>query len=738
MAPSAFFLAGNRSTVAEHTISLKSTGPTATAGVQRPPTDTLLDHSKRCVKVLEELESLLDSEPGSKKLVLDGYDLSPTEVVANARYGVKTWISSDKVLVDRIAESVAYLESKLDTAIYGVTTSGSADTRTDSPEELQMSFLEHQLSGVLPLSKPSSMTTMYLTDPMANVIPEPITRGAILIRINSLVRGHSAVRLEVLETLMALLNKKLTPMVPLRGTISASGDLMPLSYVAAAICGHPDIRIMDRSSADGRLEILSAADALAKHNIKPIFLGPKEGLGISNGTAFSASAACLAAHDAHFLGLMSQVLTALSVEAMVGQAGNYHKFIHEVCRPHPGQVEAAKNIRSLLAGSSLAVHKEEERDLSADMDQNVLRQDRYPLRTAPQWLGPQIEDLLQVDKTLSCEINSTTDNPLIDLENKFIHNGGNFQAMAVTNAMEHTRLGLHAIGKLSFAQATEMINCTMNKGLPSCLAGDEPSTNYHVKGIDINMAAYTAELGYLASPVSTHVQSAEQHNQAVNSMAFVSARYTIQAVEVLSMLMSGHLYVACMGIDLRVMDLLFRQSLADRMPSMLLKHFDQSGNVDKKQKWAMKLARAILPILYRRLEHTGSMDSHQRFVDAFGLTLQPILESLQGSTLDCVRTWRDYAAKETQSIYAETRDRFFSDVAEAYGSGDDSKVGPTEAYIGVKNREMYRFVRSGLGILPRRGDVKLGSHHGSVTTDLSKVYESMRSGELYKVLKRMF
>ncbi|KAG0145229.1 hypothetical protein CROQUDRAFT_133855 [Cronartium quercuum f. sp. fusiforme G11] len=551
MAPSAFFLAGNRSTVAEHTISLKSTGPTATAGVQRPPTDTLSDHSKRCVKVLEELESLLDSEPGSKKLVLDGYDLSPTEVVANARYGVKTWISSDKVLVNRIAESVTYLESKLDTAIYGVTTGfgvsltmnpfefwlaprfierasfqqGSADTRTDSPEELQMSFLEHQLSGVLPLSKPSSMTTMYLTDPMANVIPEPITRGAILIRINSLVRGHSAVRLEVLETLMALLNKKLTPMVPLRGTISASGDLMPLSYVAAAICGHPDIRIMDRSSADGRLEILSAADALAKHNIKPIFLGPKEGLGISNGTAFSASAACLAAHDAHFLGLMSQVLTALSVEAMVGQAGNYH---------------------------------------------------------------------------------------------------------------------------------------------------------------------------------------------------------------------NGHLYVACMGIDLRVMDLLFRQSLADRMPSMLLKHFDQSGNVDKKQKWAMKLARAILPILYRRLEHTGSMDSHQRFVDAFGLTLQPILESLQGSTLDCVRTWRDYAAKETQSIYAETRDRFFSDVAEAYGSGDDSKVGPTEAYIGVKNREMYRFVRSGLGILPRRGDVKLGSHHGSVTTDLSKVYESMRSGELYKVLKRMF
>lgn len=108
-----------------------------------------------------------------------------------------------------------------------------------------------------------------------------------------------------------------------------------------------------------------------------------------------------------------------------------------------------------------------------------------------------------------------TDNPLIDGETGLIHHGGNFQAMSVTNAMEKTRLALHHIGKLLFAQCTELINPAMNRGLPPNLAATDPSLNYHAKGIDIHSAAYVAELGYLVNPVSTHVQSAEMHNQAV-------------------------------------------------------------------------------------------------------------------------------------------------------------------------------------------------------------------------------
>jgi phenylalanine ammonia-lyase len=108
-----------------------------------------------------------------------------------------------------------------------------------------------------------------------------------------------------------------------------------------------------------------------------------------------------------------------------------------------------------------------------------------------------------------------TDNPLVDSETNEVHHGGNFQAMAVTNAMEKTRLALHHIGKLMFAQSAELVNPAMNRGLPPSLAATDPSLNYHGKGIDIAAAAYVSELGYLANPVSTHIQSAEMHNQAV-------------------------------------------------------------------------------------------------------------------------------------------------------------------------------------------------------------------------------
>jgi phenylalanine ammonia-lyase len=146
-------------------------------------------------------------------------------------------------------------------------------------------------------------------------------------------------------------------------------------------------------------------------------------------------------------------------------------------------------------------------------------------------MGPQIEDLLSALETINRECNTSafillnpnliftnliaTDNPLVDSETGTIHNGGNFQAMAVTNAMEHTRLGLHHLGKLLFAQFTELLNPNMNRGLPPSLAATDPSLNYHAKGIDIVMAAYVSELGYRAAPVSTHVQSAEMHNQAI-------------------------------------------------------------------------------------------------------------------------------------------------------------------------------------------------------------------------------
>jgi phenylalanine ammonia-lyase len=202
-------------------------------------------------------------------------------------------------------------------------------------------------------------------------MPESWVRGAILVRINSLIRGHSGVRWELIEKMAALLRANITPLVPLRGSISASGgtyidplltkstgnsheraDLSPLSYVAGTLIGNPSIRVFDGPAAFSARRIISSRQALSNHGLEPIVLGAKEHLGILNGTAFSASVASLVLSEAVHLALLAQICTAMGTEALLGVRGNYAPFIHEVARPHPGQVCFQPVYRSIIAGFS--------------------------------------------------------------------------------------------------------------------------------------------------------------------------------------------------------------------------------------------------------------------------------------------------------------------------------------------------------------------------------------------------
>ena len=309
---------------------------------------------------------------------------------------------------------------------------------------------------------------------------------------------------------MSSLQHNLTPVVPLRGSIFASGDLSPLSYIAGAITGNPDIYVRTEKG------IVSAEGALQQVSVSPITLGPKEGLGLINGTATSAAVASLALYETHHLAILSQILTSMALEALLGSVGNYDPFIARV-RPHEGQTESARAVRQFLQGSGLARgfgHDQDDRQSSG----LLYHQDRYALRTASQWIGPQIEDLTLAHRQITTELNSTTDNPLVDVIGETTHHGGNFQAVSITSAIEKIRLSLQMIGKLLFAQCSELINPMLNNGLPPNLAADEPSLSYTMKGVDIGMASYMSELAFLANPVSSHVQSAEMHNQALNSL----------------------------------------------------------------------------------------------------------------------------------------------------------------------------------------------------------------------------
>ncbi|KAF8070520.1 L-Aspartase-like protein [Lyophyllum atratum] len=684
----------------------------------------------------------LEGYKSGKPVTVDGQTLSIAAVTAAARYHVPATLDDSTDTKERVQKSRNVIASKVEsgTSVYGLSTGfgGSADTRTDQPLLLGQALLQHQHTGVLP-SSAQPLDVLPLLDPSSSLsMPEAWVRGAMLIRMNSLIRGHSGVRWELIEKINELLSANITPVVPLRGSISASGDLSPLSYVAGTLIANPAIRVFHGPAAFGARKMSPSTEALKEYNIAPLPLASKEHLGILNGTAFSASVAALALNDAAHLALLSQVCTAMGTEALLGTRGNYDHFIHAVARPHPGQVECAHNVFKLLEGSKLAQLHEVE--VGIHDDQYSLRQDRYPLRTAPQFLGPQIEDILAALTAVTQECNSTTDNPLIDGETGEVHHGGNFQAMAITNAMEKTRLALHHIGKLLFAQSTELVNPTMNNGLPPSLAATDPSLNYHTKGIDIATAAYVAELGYLANPVSTHIQSAEMHNQAVNSLALISARATISSLEVLSMLTASYLYILCQALDIRALQREFATGLQTIVNDELTCAFGKFLTASQEA----ILVRQVLSIMTVTLDKTTTMDSVDRmnavaasattiFVDFFS-GAEFADASFTTSAIPLISQFRSQVASRAANLLDQLR--------RDYLSGERGNA-PAGTYLN-KTRPIYEFVRVTLGIRMHGSEnyarfvTGLGVEDVSIGQNISLIHEAIRDGKIQSTVVSLF
>lgn len=547
----------------------------------------------------------------------------------------------------------------------------------------------------------------------------------MLIRLNSLASGFSGVKETTIRTLHQILEAGITPQVPIKGSISASGDLSPLSYIAGVLQGKPGLSVWTRN-ANGERCLKRADVALAAKDIQPVVLAAKEGLALVNGTAVSCALGSLALHDALGQATLSQILTAMSVEALLGTDESFVSFFGEV-RPHPGQVETAKNIHAFLSKSSLVQHN--------DTEEGELRQDRYSIRTASQWIGPVLEDLHLAYQQLSIEINSVTDNPLVDSNQggKMMH-GGNFQARAVTSAMEKTRQSLQTIGRMLFSQCTELINPTTNRGLPPNLVAEEPSQSFIFKGTDIMIAALQAELGFLANPVGSHVQTAEMGNQAINSLALISGRYTLEAIQTLSQLSAAHLVVCCQALDLRVMTCKYLEAMATIFNTMATEAF---GPHLKTPETAEVLLPALWASFQKALDTYTHFDSPKRFATTCE-SLQPLILKHIRTTAEAMlalQTW-------TEECCAKALDRFQMN-REAYYAHPDATP-----YIGRASSRMYKFVRHELKVpfmgnkvisTPKdeESDFKWGEPgHDSergVTMGgmIGKVYESMRTGQLY-------
>ncbi|KAK3319755.1 L-Aspartase-like protein [Cercophora scortea] len=488
--------------------------------------------------VLAQRERLAASRA---QVFVDSRTLTVADVVAVARHLAQVVMTDEAVRAINECSSIVQDKLARGEVIYGVNTGfgGSADTRSNAVTTIQQRLFTLLMAGITSTGASTDLHVSVGTTTM----PEAWVRASMLVRLNSLAAGASGVRIQITDRLAEMLNHDIVPLVPIRGSISASGDLGPLSYIGGVLQGkgYAAAFVGPRGS---KRKLLRADVALAQAQLRPLNLEAKEGLAIVNGTAVSAGVAALAAYECTNLAVLAQILTAMTVEALCGTDESFDPFIAQV-RPHPGQIDSARVILRFLSGSRI-VNSDEY------LANGTLRQDRYSVRTASQWIGPILEDFQLAYTQIQIELNSVTDNPLIDRATGRILHGGNFQAKAVTSAVEKLRSGLQSLGRMLFSQCTELINPSTNRGLPPNLTADDPATSFLFKGTDIMVAALTSELGFLANPVGSHVQTAEMGNQGINSLALISARYTLKAVDTFSQLAAAHLVAVCQAIDLRV------------------------------------------------------------------------------------------------------------------------------------------------------------------------------------------
>lgn len=451
-------------------------------------------------------------------MILSDKNVSIHEILAVALQRKKIRLSTSKVWQKKIKRGRELLLEAAGTGhiVYGMNTGvGNASKNLlckDAVNELQIHLIAQHGCGVGP------------------DLNEEEARAVCLIRLISLCKGYSGVRMALLKAMEAFLNSGLVPAIPTFGSVGASGDLTPLSYFGAVLCGHRFVYLNGKK--------MPARKALTQKNLQALTLESKEAIAIINGTAVMTALGILNLWRARNLLDLAIQASALATEVLLGNSLAFDAVIHNQ-KPFPGQIRAAEKIMKHLTGSRL-VHWSDETLITRTVKADRTVQDRYSIRCAPHILGASWDALTWIETVLQTELNSVSDNPMIDAATGKVYMGGNFYGGHVTLAMDLMKIALANTADLIDRQVALLVDEANNRGLPENLLPplkvDDPHYGlYHgLKGLQITLSALTALAIQKTQPDSTLSRPTEAGNQDKVSMgtnAAINARQVIDLAE---------------------------------------------------------------------------------------------------------------------------------------------------------------------------------------------------------------
>ena len=539
---------------------------------------------------------------------LDGVSLTRAQLLRVAR---GEGIELDEAALPRVARAADFLAAQVarEEPIYGVSTGfgSNADKLLGA----------HPLRDELPGAKPSGQSPHIelqrnLIVTHAVCVGEPfapeVVRAMLCIRINTLLRGHSGIRVQTLQALAAMLNAGIVPVVPQLGSVGASGDLAPLSHLAIVLLGGGEAFV------DG--ERVAGAEALRRKGLQPVTLSYKEGLALNNGTAQMLATGVLAVQQLDDLLDTADLAAAMTIDAFAGRLGAFAPEVHAL-RPHPGQVRTADNLLRLLDGSTLADiayhlvprfrqwlpgswnvpdmgwpaaqalsfdigwdwvpfgqrHGREKfyrRFLPFRGGKKHQPQDSYSLRCIPQVHGAVRDALEQAKRVLDIELNALTDNPLVFPDKQADHveeqviSAGHFHGMPLALAMSYLKAAIPVLASISERRLNKLVDPATNDGLPAFLIGNEDGTESGHMIVQYTAAAIVNDLASRAMPASVYSIPTSANAEDHVSMGANEARHVLAMAADLGKVLGLELYTAAQALDLRRDMINAARDLADR------------------------------------------------------------------------------------------------------------------------------------------------------------------------------